>query len=221
MARQRARLRAGHGARTLARLLPLRRRPGRDRARRHAVRRRRREHREHDGVTHAPRGAGADGAVDRHARALRARRPAPRRVRGRPLHLVAVMWPEPVERIAEFLRQSEAQGRLEELPKGVDSPPGRRVRAGAFECYGNAIVAVVPDDSEIDRGSLARRAGCGELRPATARPFPFQGAQVLVDRSLLSLQTVWLEAGSSPHVLRLRPPPPPPLAPAETGAVFP
>jgi len=128
------------------------------------------------------------------------------------------MWPEPVERIAEFLRQSEAQGRLEELPKGVDSPPGPRVRAEAFECYGNAIVAVVPDDSEIDRGSLARRAGCGELRPAAARPFPFQGAQVLVDRSLLSLQTVWLEVGSSRHVLGLGPRQLLRLTRAETGA---
>lgn len=115
------------------------------------------------------------------------------------------MWPEPVERIAQFLRRSEAHGRLEELPDGVDSPPGPGVRAEAFDCFGNAIVALVPDDADIDRGRLARRAGCGELRPAASRPFPFQGAQVLVDRSLLSLQTVWLEAGSPRHFLGLPP----------------
>ena len=34
------------------------------------------------------------------------------------------MWPEPVERIASFLRHSEAEGRIEELPPGVDEPPG-------------------------------------------------------------------------------------------------
>jgi len=127
------------------------------------------------------------------------------------------MWPEPVERIARFLRESEAHGQLEQLPEGVESPPGPRARAEAFECYGNAIVAVVPDDGEIDRARLARRAGCGELRPVQARPFPFQGAQVLVDRSLLSLPTVWLEAGSPRHFLGLGPPQLMRLTRAETG----
>jgi prolyl-tRNA editing enzyme YbaK/EbsC (Cys-tRNA(Pro) deacylase) len=115
------------------------------------------------------------------------------------------MWPEPVERIAQFLRESEAHGRLEQLPAGVDEPPGPGARAETFGCFGNVIVALVPDTSEIDRGRLARRAGCGELRPMPAVPFPFQGAQVLVDRSLLSLRTVWLEAGSPRHVLGLGP----------------
>jgi prolyl-tRNA editing enzyme YbaK/EbsC (Cys-tRNA(Pro) deacylase) len=127
------------------------------------------------------------------------------------------MWPEPVERIARFLRESEAHGRLEQLPEGVDSPPGPGARAEAFDCYGNAIVALVPDDREIDRARLARRAGCGELRPVPARPFPFQGAQVLVDRSLLSLETVWLEAGSPRHVLGLGPRQLMRLTRAETG----
>jgi prolyl-tRNA editing enzyme YbaK/EbsC (Cys-tRNA(Pro) deacylase) len=127
------------------------------------------------------------------------------------------MWPEPVERIAQFLRDSEAHGRLEELPKGVDSPPGPRARAEAFECYGNAMVALVPEDSEIDRALLARRAGCGELRPVPDRPFPFQGAQVLVERSLLSLETVWLEAGSPRYVLGLAPSQLLRLTRAETG----
>lgn len=115
------------------------------------------------------------------------------------------MWPEPVERIASFLRESEAHGQLEELPEGVDTPPGPGARAEAFECDRNTIVALVPDDREIDRARLARRAGCGELRPVPARVFPFQGARVLVDRSLLSLRTIWLEAGSPRHVVGLDP----------------
>jgi hypothetical protein len=115
------------------------------------------------------------------------------------------MWPEPVERIARFLRESEAHGQLEQLPEGVDEPPGPGARVEAFDCFGNVIVGLVPDNREIDRGRLARRAGCGELRPMPAVPFPFQGAQVLVDRSLLSLRTVWLEAGSPRHVLGLDP----------------
>ena len=115
------------------------------------------------------------------------------------------MWPDPVERIASFLRESKAHGRLEELPPGVDTPPGPGVRAEAFECDGRTLVALVPQDRVIDRGRLARRAGCTELRPLEARAFPFQGARVLVDRNLLSLRTVWLEAGSPRHVLGLQP----------------
>jgi hypothetical protein len=78
-------------------------------------------------------------------------------------------------------------------------------------------VALVPDDRDIDRARLARRAGCGELRPGPDRPFPFQGVQVLVDRSLLSLETVWLEAGSPRHVLGLAPEQLLRLTRAETG----
>ena len=127
------------------------------------------------------------------------------------------MWPEPVERIAAFLRESEAHGRLEELPEGIDTPPGPAARADAFECDRNLIIALVPHEREIDRARLARRAGCGELRPALARPFPFQGARVLVDRSLLPLRTIWLEAGSPRHVVGLGPRQLLRLTRAETG----
>ena len=91
VARQRARLRARDGARAAARRLPLRRRARRDRPRRDDVRRRGREHREHDGVAHAPRRQGADGAVDRLAGAAGARRPpAGGRLRRRALHRARV-----------------------------------------------------------------------------------------------------------------------------------
>ena len=115
------------------------------------------------------------------------------------------MWPEPVERIAKFLRESEAHGRLEELPAGVDTPPGTAARAETYDCDGRTVVALVPDDGDVDRSRLARRVGCSELRPLPARAFPFQGARVIVDRSLLPLRTVWLEAGSPRHVVGLGP----------------
>jgi prolyl-tRNA editing enzyme YbaK/EbsC (Cys-tRNA(Pro) deacylase) len=127
------------------------------------------------------------------------------------------MWPEPVERIASFLRASEAHARLEELPDGIDRAPGPAARADAFECDGRALVALVPDDREVDRARLARRAGCGELRAVEARDFPFQRARVIVDRSLLSPRTVWLEAGSPRHVLGLSPRQLLRLTRAETG----
>jgi prolyl-tRNA editing enzyme YbaK/EbsC (Cys-tRNA(Pro) deacylase) len=127
------------------------------------------------------------------------------------------MWPEPVERIASFLRDSEAHGQLEELPEGVDTPPGAVARAEAFECEGKTIVALVPGNREIDRGRLARRAGCSELRPLPAHQFPFQGTRVLVDRSLLPLRTIWLQAGSPRHVVGLGPRQLLRLTRAETG----
>ena len=128
-----------------------------------------------------------------------------------------ILWPEPVERIAKFLRESDAHGRLEELPPGVDAPPGTAVRAESYECDGRALVALVPDDAHIDRDRLARRAGCSELRAAEGRTFPFPGARVIADRSLLPLRTAWLEAGSPRHVLGLSPSQIVRLTHAETG----
>jgi prolyl-tRNA editing enzyme YbaK/EbsC (Cys-tRNA(Pro) deacylase) len=127
------------------------------------------------------------------------------------------MWPEPVERIASFLRDSEAQARLEELPPGVDTPPGPGATAAAFDCNGRVVVALVPTDASVDHGRLARRAGCVELRPTSARSFPFQGDRVLVDQSLLSHGTVWLEAGSPRHFIGLPPTQLLRLTHAETG----
>ena len=127
------------------------------------------------------------------------------------------MWPDPVERIASFLRQSEAHGRLEELPEGVHTPPGTAVRAFAYDCDGRALVALVPADAEVDLSRLARRAGCSEPKPVRARPFPYQGTRVLVERSLLTVRTAWLEAGSPRHVLGLSPSQIVRLTRAETG----
>jgi prolyl-tRNA editing enzyme YbaK/EbsC (Cys-tRNA(Pro) deacylase) len=127
------------------------------------------------------------------------------------------MWPEAVERIASFLRESEALGRLEELPPGVDTPPGPGARAEAFVCEGQTLVALVPSDRAVDRARLARRAGCAQLQPTGERSFPFQGARVLVDRTLLSPRTVWLAAGSPRHVLGLGPRQLLRLTRAETG----
>ncbi len=127
------------------------------------------------------------------------------------------MWPESVERIASFLRDSEAQGRIEELPPGVDTPPGPAARVAGFDCDGKLLVALVPADRAIEQARLARSSGCSVLRPAASPPFPFQGARVIADRSLLAMRTVWLEAGSPRHVVGLAPDQLLRLTRAETG----
>lgn len=127
------------------------------------------------------------------------------------------MWPEPVERIASFLRESEAVAQLEELAEGVHRAPGPAARAEAFDCGGQTIVALFPDDGEVDRARLARRVGCAELLRSPDRTFPYQGTRVIVDRSLLPLRRIWLPAGSPRHVLGLGPRQLLRLTRAETG----
>jgi prolyl-tRNA editing enzyme YbaK/EbsC (Cys-tRNA(Pro) deacylase) len=127
------------------------------------------------------------------------------------------MWPEPVEHVAAFLRGANAHGRLEELPQGVDEPPGHRVRAAGFDCDGRPLVVLVPDRRHVDGARVAVRAGCRNLRVAEVPEFPFHGARTFVDRSLLSHRAVWLEAGSARHFVVLAPAQLLRLIRAETG----
>jgi prolyl-tRNA editing enzyme YbaK/EbsC (Cys-tRNA(Pro) deacylase) len=115
------------------------------------------------------------------------------------------VWPEPVERIAVFVRAAGIHGRLEELPDGVDSPPGLTLRAHGFESDGRSVVALVPLGRALDRDKLATAAGSAGLRPAPAPPFPYQPARVLLDRSAFAARTVWLEAASPRYALGLAP----------------
>jgi hypothetical protein len=115
------------------------------------------------------------------------------------------VWPDPVERVAAFLRAVGVAGQLEELPADADSPPGPGLRIAGFECDGRSLVALVPDERAIDRDKLATAAGCSTLRPGPVPEFPFERARVLLDRVLLSTETVWLEAGAPRYVLGLTP----------------
>ncbi|MGZ8701661.1 MAG: aminoacyl-tRNA deacylase [Gaiellaceae bacterium] len=116
-----------------------------------------------------------------------------------------LVWPEAVERIAAFLRTSGVEGRLEELLAGAGAPAGQKLRADAFDGDGGTVVALVPDDRAVDTRKLAVAAGCPEVRPAPATAFPFEGARVFMEQSVVSSNAVWLEAGSPRHVLGLPP----------------
>jgi prolyl-tRNA editing enzyme YbaK/EbsC (Cys-tRNA(Pro) deacylase) len=115
------------------------------------------------------------------------------------------VWPEAVERIAAFLRTSGAEGRLEELLPGVGPPAGQRLRAESFTGDGRTVVVLVPDDRVVDMRKLALAAGSSEVRSAPATGFPFEGARVFIDQSVVSSTAVWLEAGSPRHVVGLSP----------------
>jgi hypothetical protein len=115
------------------------------------------------------------------------------------------MWPEEVERVASTLRRAGIQARLEELPGGVDEPPGPSVVAAGYDCDGRPVVALHDARGTLQETKLVRAAKCGRLVPAPAGPFPYEGAQVFADRGLLTESLVWVEAGSPRHFIGLAP----------------
>ena len=115
------------------------------------------------------------------------------------------MWPEAVERIAAFLRAAGVEGRLEELLAGAGPPAGQMLRADTFDGERGAVVALVPADRVVDTLKLAVAAGRPEVRPVPAFAFPFEGARVFMDQTVVSSDVVWLEAGSPRHVVGLSP----------------
>jgi hypothetical protein len=116
------------------------------------------------------------------------------------------VWPEPVERLAEFLRASGTEGRIEEVLSGSEPPPGLALSAAAFDCEGRTVVGLVPASRDLDPEKLAAAAKCAALEPAgSTASFPFQGADVFLESSTLASQTVWLELPSPRHFLGFPP----------------
>jgi Cys-tRNA(Pro) deacylase len=140
-------------------------------------------------------------------------------------------WPEPVERIAAFLRAAGAEARLEEFPQGT---PRAEDAARAAGCdlgqivktlvlrsdSGQTLVVMVPGDRRADLRKVAAGAGCASVHvvrpeeveaatgfvPGAVAPFPLRDVQrVLVDRSLLVHDRVWIGAGSPRHMAGLPP----------------
>ena len=100
-----------------------------------------------------------------------------------------------------MFRTAGIDARLEELAPGESEFPGAAARVRAYDCDGRLVVALVPADAIVDRTKL----GCVYARPVEAPRFPFSGASVTIERSLLNERTVWLEAGSARHAVALSP----------------
>ena len=139
-------------------------------------------------------------------------------------------WPEPVERVASFLRQTGAEARLEELghesatadaaADAIGCTLSQIVKSLVLVCDDQPVVALVPGDRKADTGKVARLTGArraavadaAQVREATGftpggvAPFPLERVStVLVDRGLLRHGTVWAGAGSARHVVGLSP----------------
>jgi prolyl-tRNA editing enzyme YbaK/EbsC (Cys-tRNA(Pro) deacylase) len=140
-------------------------------------------------------------------------------------------WPDPVERVAGYIRDAGAEARLEEFEAGTPTARDAAKAAGCdlaqivksivFVCGDRIVVALVPGDRRADAGKVAAAAGAPSARaarpaeveaatgfaPGAVAPFPLPGVEkVLVDPALLSHDVVWIGAGSPRHLVALAPP---------------
>jgi prolyl-tRNA editing enzyme YbaK/EbsC (Cys-tRNA(Pro) deacylase) len=139
-------------------------------------------------------------------------------------------WPEPVERVAAFLRDAGAEARIEQFdertPTAVDAARavgctlGQIVKSVVFDCNGKAVLVLVPGDRRADPAKVATAAGAARARvakrdevvratgfePGAVAPFALAGVEsVLVDRGVLAHELVWVGAGSPSHLAGLAP----------------
>lgn len=141
------------------------------------------------------------------------------------------MWPPSVQRVASFLREAQAEARLEEFGEGtptaedaaraVGVDTSQIVKSMVFLTDSHQpVVALIPGDRRADPAKIARAVGAREARvasrqeveavtgfgPGAVAPFPLPGVDhVLIDRSLLANEEVWVGAGSPNHIACLRP----------------
>lgn len=146
------------------------------------------------------------------------------------LALVPAAWPEPVERVAAFVRERGADLRLEEFSAGtptaeaaaraIGCDAAQIVKSIVFVCDGLSVLALVPGDRRADPAKVAAAAAAGYARiarpdevvaatgfePGAVAPFPVRNvARVLVERELLLQELVWIGAGSTRHMAGLAP----------------
>jgi len=139
-------------------------------------------------------------------------------------------WPEPVARVAEVLKRSGVDSRVEEFPEGTPTASAAAKAVGAsraqivksllFICDGRPTLALVPGDRRADETKVAAAAGARAARvarldevvaatgfePGGVAPFPAPGVfQVLIARELLAHERVWIGAGSECHMAGLAP----------------
>ena len=139
-------------------------------------------------------------------------------------------WPEPVERVAAFLREAGAEARVEEFLRGTPTARDAAravgcelrqiVKSIVILCDARAVVVLVPGDRRADVARVGGFLECAGARVATPRevvaatgfepgavaPFPLPRVhRVLVERTLLAHEIVWVGAGSTRHMAGLEP----------------
>jgi len=132
--------------------------------------------------------------------------------------------------VAAYVRHAGAEARIEEFPAGTPTARAAAEAVGCalrqivkslvFECDRRPVLAMVPGDRRADAGKVATATGAAEVRvalpqrveeitgfpPGAVAPFPLPQVELaFVDRSLLTLERVWVGAGSTRHLAGLAP----------------
>jgi prolyl-tRNA editing enzyme YbaK/EbsC (Cys-tRNA(Pro) deacylase) len=143
---------------------------------------------------------------------------------------MSTTWPEPVEKVARFLRESMVESRLEEFSAGTPTAAdaaeavgcslSQIVKSLVFTCDDHSILVLVPGDRRADPTKVREAAGCTKAKvagpeqvlratgfePGAVAPFPLVAVRaVFVDTSLLVHEVVWVGAGSHRHMAALAP----------------
>jgi len=138
--------------------------------------------------------------------------------------------PAAVERVTSYLRESRAEARVEEFSTGTPTAAHAAravgcdlrniVKSLVFECDGKVVLAMVPGDRRADAGKVAVAAGGSAatiasparvreatgFEPGAVAPFGLvQVDAVLIERTLLGLDRVWVGGGSTRHMVGLAP----------------
>lgn len=139
-------------------------------------------------------------------------------------------WPDPVERVAVFLRSAGAEARLEEFESATPSAQAAAdaigcaleqiVKSLVFVCGTAPVLALLPGDRRADPSKIALAAESSDARvarpaeviaatgfaPGGVSPVPPPpGTLVLVERTILSSPVVWVGGGSEKHMAMLSP----------------
>jgi Cys-tRNA(Pro) deacylase len=139
-------------------------------------------------------------------------------------------WPEPVERVVRRLREASIEARVEEFPSGTPTASDAARATGAklteivkslvFMCDGRSVLVMVPGDKRVDSDKIAKAVGCENVKVAGPEevaeatgfsaggvaPFPLTNVNlVLMERTLLAHEIVWIGAGTSRHMAALAP----------------
>jgi prolyl-tRNA editing enzyme YbaK/EbsC (Cys-tRNA(Pro) deacylase) len=139
-------------------------------------------------------------------------------------------WPEPVERVAAVLRAAAVDARLEEFPDGTPTAAAAAravgctraeiVKSLVFVCDERPLLVLVPGDKRADAARITAAAGARYARiarpeevvsatgfePGAVAPFPASNvSRVLIERSLLAHEVVWIGAGSERHMAGIAP----------------
>jgi Cys-tRNA(Pro) deacylase len=139
-------------------------------------------------------------------------------------------FPEPVERVASFLRTAAIEATIEEFPAGTPTAEEAARAAGCkleqivktlvFVCDGEYVLVLVPGDRRADERKVAAEMEAHDVRVARAKevvdatgfepgavaPFPRRDViAALIERTLLQHTEVWIGAGSPAHMATLAP----------------